>query len=327
MERIPPKDRFNHHADSGSTPPELLHEALRRFGLNPEKCELRKLSGGFMNANFVARGEGRPIVLRVYATDMRTAQKEFDLLRFLEFHPVSSPKVFDRFEVQGRPVVVMEYLDGVTLEEKLSSGETFDPRLYEDIGRELGRVHNIRFARAGFIGPGMKLSMEFDNFSRFLGQFIDRTLKDLESRPDKLSLESNARFRRLFEDKWDLVIRTEIAPQLAHCDFNPKNILISRDRDPKVLGIIDWEFSDSGNGLIDLGNFFRFFYDYPDEARGRFVAGYRSVNDGLSAEWEEAARLIDLGNMCGFLERREDYQKSFRTARAVITSTLAHFGY
>ena len=94
-----------------------------------------------------------------------------------------------------------------------------------------------------------------------------------------------------------------------------------------VLAVLDWEFCVSGNGLIDLGNFFRFSYDYAPDAHEHFEKGYRSVNSQLPMTWTDAARLLDLGNMCSFLERKEDYQESFRTARAVINSTLHHFGY
>ena len=57
-----------------------------------------------------------------------------------------------------------------------------------------------------------------------------------------------------------------------------------------------------------------------------FVAGYRSVDADLPANWLDVAKLIDLGNMCSFLARPEDYEQSFRTARTVIESTLEHFG-
>ncbi|PWU17442.1 MAG: hypothetical protein C5B49_08850 [Bdellovibrio sp.] len=221
----------------------------------------------------------------------------------------------------------MEYLDGITLEDRILSGDSLDPDIYDEIGRELGAIHKIHFDRPGFIGPKMAIDGEFDNFSAFIGRFIERTLQNLEDTPEKLDLETNKRFRRLIEDKWDLVVQTERVHQLAHCDFNPKNILISKNRIPTVIGIIDWEFADSGNGLIDIGNFFRFPYDYSADARARFMKGYQESNRDLHPEWETASRLIDLGNMCGFLERKEDYQKSFRTARAVIKSTLDHFGY
>jgi Ser/Thr protein kinase RdoA (MazF antagonist) len=124
-----------------------------------------------------------------------------------------------------------------------------------------------------------------------------------------------------------MVLETEVVRQLVHCDFNPKNILVSKESDPKVLAILDWEFSWVGNGLMDFGNFFRFSYDYPPEAREAFVRGYRNVKSELPENWNEISRIIDVGNMCFFLERQEDYQESFRTARAVIDSTLEYFGY
>lgn len=327
MEHIPAKDRFNQNIKSVSTPVEVLHGALQQFGMNPKNCELRQLSGGFMNANFLATGEAKRVVLRVYATDAKTAQREFDLLQFLKTYPVTTPAVFAIFEIHQRSVVVMEYLDGMTLEDRILDGRSLDLSIYRDIGRELGQIHKIHFKHTGFIGPKIKIGAEFENFSVFIGQFIKRTLKDLEERPDKLDLETNRRIRQLVEEKWDSVVQTEFAPQLVHCDFNPKNIMVSKDEIPKVLGIIDWEFTASGNGLIDIGNFFRFSYDYPIEARARFVDGYKDVNPNLHEDWDLGSRLLDLGNMCGFLERKEDYQKSFRTARAVLKATLEHFGY
>jgi Ser/Thr protein kinase RdoA (MazF antagonist) len=114
---------------------------------------------------------------------------------------------------------------------------------------------------------------------------------------------------------------------LVHCDFNPKNILVSRPPGCAVLGIIDWEFCVSGNGLIDIGNFLRFPYDYAATAADSFIAGYLMQHPTLPANWRDVSLLLDLGNMCGFLERQEDYQRTFRTARTVVRSTLAHFGY
>jgi len=326
MERIHPKERFSHNSRSLSVPAPLLQEALEKNGLNPQAFTLTQLSGGFMNANFLADGQGPKFVLRVYSTDSHFARKEFDLLKFLESRPMKTPKVFGYCELQGRPVVLMEYLAGMTLEDRLLNGPPVDLELFEAVGRELGAIHLVTFDRAGFIGPKMEIGTEFENFTEFVGRFIERTLNDLESQPQKIELESVRRFRKLVQDKWHIAVKTEKLHQLAHCDFNPKNILVSCDRS-EVTGVIDWEFSDSGNGLIDIGNFFRFSYDYPPGARERFIGGYQSINANLPVNWEEASLLVDLGNMCGFLERKEDYQKSFRTARAVVKSTLDHFKY
>lgn len=149
----------------------------------------------------------------------------------------------------------------------------------------------------------------------------------LLTRPERLSVELNHRLQRLVHDTWPLVSETEPKRQLVHCDFNAKNLLVSAGPSTALLAVIDWEFCLAGNGLGDLGNFFRFEYHYPSAAREMIVDGYRSVNPELPANWFDVAKLIDLASMCSFLERREDYQKSFRTARTVIESTLGHFGY
>lgn len=143
MEKIPPKERFNQNAHGVSISDDFLLEILSEFGVNPAAFELKPLSGGFMNANFLASGADRQLVLRISASELPVAQMEFDLLRFLETHHVSTPKVFAQFEVRGRPVVVMEYLDGMTLEDRLLEGRPLDLDIFEAIGKELAAIHSI----------------------------------------------------------------------------------------------------------------------------------------------------------------------------------------
>src|SRR5207237_962672 len=162
-------------------------------------------------------------------------------------------------------------------------------------------IHRIKFAEAGFIGPRLSIGGEYDNFAVFLKDFIERTLSMLLTRSDRLDETTNQRLLRLVQDKWPVVERTEPRRQLAHCDFNPKNLLVSRGSPVRLLAVIDWEFCLSGNGLGDLGNFFRFEYDYPADARAALAAGYTSVADSdLPENWVDVARLMDIGNMCSF---------------------------
>jgi fructokinase len=279
-----------------------------------------------MNANFVATIDGERFVVRVYSTDALTADRECDLLTFLASTAVAVPRVLARCEVEHRPVAILEFIDGVTLEDRLLGGGGLAAWIYHDIGVQLAHIHRITFPRTGFVWPKVAIGHEYDDFSIFLREFIDRTLSMLLVRQDRLSLDLNHRFQRLVRDQWPLVSDTEPRRQLVHSDFNPKNVMIA-GREDAVLAIIDWEFCLSGNGLGDLGNFFRFEYDYPSGARAALVEGYTSVNGKLPAKWFDVAKLIDLGAMCGFLERHEDYQESFRTARVVIESTLEYFGY
>ena len=327
MEKIHPKERFSHNERSATTSDDFLNEAVLASGMDPRRTETRRLSGGFMNSMFLATSGAQRLVLRIYATDMATARREFDLLRLLANRAISTPKVHALLEVRQRPLVVMEYLEGTTLEERLLSSEPPSLDVYAAIGRELAAIHRITFEKGGFLGPGAQPDGRYDLFSVFLYGYIETTLKALECRPDRLNLATNRRLQQLVKGKWPLVLSTEPRRQLVHTDFNPKNIMIAPGAAPKIAGIVDWEFCLSGNGLIDLGNFFRFAYDYPEGAKQKLLEGYREAGGELPSVWEDVARLLDLGNMCSFLERREDYQKSFHTAHVVIQATLDHFGY
>jgi Ser/Thr protein kinase RdoA (MazF antagonist) len=278
-----------------------------------------------MNANFMVAGGDKKFVFRVYSSNRVTAERERDVLQFLRSYPVKTPEPFALLEAQGRPITVLEYVDGITLEDKILSEEPIDPSLYQDIGRQLAQIHCIHFDETGFIGPKMAIGKEYEDLGHFIRWFIEKTLNEVPA--ERLDSVTRERFKKLVRDKWDLVAQTEPRRQLVHTDFNPKNILLSKGPEQTVLAVVDWEFCVSGNGLIDLGNFFRFSYDYTPDAPEHFEIGYRSVNSQLPFNWADAARLLDLGNMCSFLERKEDYQESFRTARAVIKSTLEHFGY
>jgi aminoglycoside phosphotransferase (APT) family kinase protein len=325
MEKIPAKDRFSKHAKISEVSPETLNDAISRFGLSPQECEVRLLAGGFMNANFIVACGDKKFVFRVYSTDKSTAEREKDVLQFLRSYPVKVPQVFASFEAHGRPITVLEYIDGITLEDKILSGEPIEPHLYVEIGRQLAQIHSIHFGEAGFIGPKLTIGKEYEDFNLFIRQYVENTLNEIPA--ERLDTNTRDSLRKLLEDKWPLILQTEPLRQLVHTDFNPKNILVSKGQNTKVLAILDWEFCLSGNGLIDLGNFFRFSYDYSPDTHQHFENGYRSVNGQLAPDWIDTRLLLDLGNMCSFLVRKEDYPQSFRTARVVIKSTLDHFGY
>lgn len=326
MPFVPPKDRFSTHAKSVNVHPNLLRDAVSQFGRPAEEASFERLSGGFMNANYLATIGDERLLVRVYSTTTHTADRECDLLTFLGDQDVSVPRVLARMQIRDAPVALLEFIDGITLEARLLAGG-LPPQVFGQIGAQLAAIHRITFAEPGFLGPRLTIGGEYDNYAYFLKQYIERTLSMLLTRPDRLDLDTNEKLRCLIRDRWALVERFEPRRQLVHCDFNPKNLLVSAGASASLLAVIDWEFCLSGNGLGDLGNFFRFEYDYPDVAREAFAAGYRSVAPDLPPDWPDVGRLIDVANMCSFLERTEDYQKSFRTARIVIQTTLTHFGY
>ncbi len=197
MQFIHPRERFSQHAGSLSVGPSILTGALKAFGRPAGEAECQRLPGGFMNANFLATIGRERFVVRVYSTDAATADRECDLLSLLASTAVAVPRVLTRCEVDGRPVVILEFIDGVSFEEHLLSGGASTAQLYRDIGAQLAHVHRITFPRSGFVGPEVAIGREYDDFSQFLRQFMDRTLSMLRARPGRLNLDLNRRFQRL----------------------------------------------------------------------------------------------------------------------------------
>ncbi|MCX6123592.1 MAG: aminoglycoside phosphotransferase family protein, partial [Proteobacteria bacterium] len=281
------------------------------------------LSGGFMNANFLVRSSKGDFVFRVYSSDRVTAEREMDMLGHLEKFKVLAPLHIDLVEMNGCQIGVISYIEGETLEDVMLRKSTLKSDIFFKIGRHLAEIHKITFERTGFIGPKVNVGHQYENFGWFIKGFVRSTMEQLSD--DRLDLSTRERVLKLVDDQWDKIVPQEQLKQLVHCDFNPKNIMVTRSG--SLAAILDWEFCVSGNGLSDIANFFRFSYDYPTGSEDEFVAGYQSSGGLVPAKWCEAAKLLDLGNMCSFLERSEDSQKSFRTARVVVQSTLEQFGY
>lgn len=325
MPMIPPHERYNQHINKSDLALSLIEKSLVECGLNPQTPSIHKLSGGFQNSNYLVEANQQKIVLRFYSTDLNTALREIGILRFLKKREIKAPAVVDFFEIEGKPVAALEFVEGTSLQEKVLRSSHIEKKMFFLLGQELARIHCVELPRPGFIGPEMKIGNEYENFGSFLKGYIIAVFKSVSS--DRLESSIRDRLLKLVEDKWPVVLTTEPASHLVHCDFNPKNIMVSTSDTPVVTGVLDWEFSLSGNGHIDIGNFFRFPYDYPESAQETFIEGYKSIQGGLSENWKEVSMLMDLGNMASFMERKEDYQKTFQTARAVINSTLNYFGY
>ena len=170
MQFILARERFSKHAKSLSCSAQVLHAAVSRYGRSPQNCRFQRLSGGFMNANYLVSGDDERFVLRVYSTDVITADRECDLLRALASTPVLAPRALANFQVENRPVAILEFIDGITLEDLLLSGEPIPADLYSEIGRQLAEIHRITFPTAGFIGPQLTIGGEYEEFAAFLAE-------------------------------------------------------------------------------------------------------------------------------------------------------------
>ncbi|WP_264373122.1 phosphotransferase family protein [Pelagibius marinus] len=124
----------------------------------------------------------------------------------------------------------------------------------------------------------------------------------------------------------------DLDPQarLVHCDFDPSNILLTRDGPEggdswRLAAVIDWEFALAGTPLIDLGHLLRPPQgDIPGFAEA-LAAGYREAGGELPGEWRAAAKLLDLLAWLDFLNRPGDHPRLFADARRMIEDALVRW--
>ena len=127
--------------------------------LNGRYRIIRVLGRGGMGTVYLARHEELDSVLAIkeisapnvedeaYKLALEACRKEAKLLRQLR-HP-NLPEVTDAFVEDGRFYLVMEYIDGVTLETKLreAQGHPLDPRQVAEWGLQitevLGYLHHL----------------------------------------------------------------------------------------------------------------------------------------------------------------------------------------
>jgi aminoglycoside phosphotransferase (APT) family kinase protein len=333
-ETIAPNERFNISVHA-ATVSEIEGELIGGY-FYPDHIveEAQLLKGGYSNANFLLTTETHPkypseTMVRVNSFGPETARREISILEIARKAGVKVPQVYSFIEdAGGRAAIHMEFVKGTLLSDLLLSADKnsdlIDAAL-KSAGEQLAKIHGISFDEAGLFSESGLIEHVFTDFPGESKSFIVNPL--LAKAGERMGSHAQE-VLSLIDEHWKEVhdsyqLYTDLSgPRLIHCDFNPKNIIVSDDG--KVT-ILDWEYSMSGHPLVDFGNFFRFIEDYPEGANKIFVDAYRAAGGLLPNDWERSARLSDLVSMCSFLNQEEEYTATFTTAKLVIRRSLKWF--
>jgi Ser/Thr protein kinase RdoA (MazF antagonist) len=318
---VPAEDRYDRREGLGSMSLEDVASIAGRCFPGRTPRRVSQLAGGYSNANYLVDLGAERFVLRFFLGGEEAGEREIGALRLARSHGVAVPQVVDYQTHEGRAVAVLEFVEGMLLSKLLQSRPEDSETIFFNVGQELARIHAVKFPGAGLFGASGEITEELPDVCAAARQYLLGPLAGIAGQ--RLGSELTERVRQIVDEHWHLVNTTCLSPALVHCDFNPKNILVSEGADRRVAAILDWEFSMSAHAIIDLGNFFRFEQeDYPPGSRAAFLQGYSSGGGILPSAWERAARLVDLTSMLAFLSRPQESPKTFRTARKVIERTL-----
>lgn len=181
----------------------------------------RELIGKGLTSEVFAWGAGRVLKLFYEWAPRWRAEREFDITRAVHRAGLPAPAVFEVVEVDGRPGIVFERVDGPSLL------KVFERKPWQLLrgARLLAELH----ARLHEHPAASELPKQAEQFERWIAAAKDCS-------------EDQLRAAR------ECVARAEDGNVTCHGDFHPENILMSA-RGPVI---IDWGVASRGNAVADV---------------------------------------------------------------------------
>ncbi|WP_448042892.1 phosphotransferase family protein [Bradyrhizobium liaoningense] len=290
-----------------------LDDYLRSWLGGAARTEVERTSGGMSNPTyFVTRGDWRAVLRKQPGSALMPSahaiDREYRVLTALQGSDVKTPRPYryceDR-EILGTPFYLMEWLDGRVFQEFALNGLTPVERTecYRSMCATLAAIHRLDYQKLGlgdFGRPGNYFARQFARWSSQWQQF-----------------------RRGDDDNPDLdkIVRWlgERVPEsqtlaLCHGDFRIANVMFDA-KEPRVIGVLDWELSTLGHPLVDLAFNSQAYQMAPDENGG--LLGLALDELGIPPEQDYLERYYELS---GAQERLGRFHQVFAMFRGAVGS-------
>src|SRR5215472_2846440 len=207
-----------------------------------------RFAGGQSNPTYRLRAGSGDYVLRrkppgPLLPSAHAVDREFRVMRALADTAVPVPRVYALCEVDaviGTAFYVMEHLDGrIFWDQRLPGIPAHERRaMFLSMNRVIADLHSVDYAALGledFGRPGNYLARQIARWSR------QYRASETEQQPAMEALI-----------EWlPAHLPPEGAAAIVHGDYRMDN-LIFHPREPRVIGVLDWELSTIGDALADF---------------------------------------------------------------------------
>ena len=233
-----------------------LKDWMNSIHKSVEEVKILQFQGGMSNPTFLVQSEQKKYVLRKkppgkLLPKAHAVDREFKVMSALGNTDVPVPKMIgycDNPEIIGTEFFLMEYIEGRIITSPAMEGYSNIERrnVYVSLARTLAKLHNIDYLSVGLQSFGRPEGYLARQVTLWSNQY-KRSKEDLKIKVDfkKMDLLSE---RLQFKS----IIPDEIS--IAHGDYRLGNTIV-HGKDPKIIGILDWELSTIGHPLADLGYF------------------------------------------------------------------------
>jgi aminoglycoside phosphotransferase (APT) family kinase protein len=290
-----------------------LDEYLKGWlgGVDPTQVE--RTQGGMSNPTyFITRGEWRAVLRKqpgnVLMPSAHAIDREYRVLTALQGTSVPTPKPYryceDR-EIVGTPFYLMEWLDGRVFSDFATPGLVREQRaeLFRSMCTALAAIHRLDYQAIGlgdFGKPGNYFARQLNRWSTQWTQF---------RRGD----DDNPALDRMVHWLAERLPESETIT-LCHGDFRIANVIF-HEKEPRVVGVLDWELSTLGHPLVDLAFNSQAWRMAPDENGG--LLGLPLQELGIPSERDYLELYYGLS---GATERLTRFHQVFAMFRGAVGS-------
>ena len=287
------------------------------------------VSGGLANTNYRVSLAGRdapsePIVVRFYTREPEACAREAALLRLVANRvPVPQALYVEPTTASfDYPYIALSWMDGVPLLDALPTLPAEEaPTLAAALGAVAARIGSFTFEAAGFLDADLtireRLTIGPEGLRGWLGEMLAGRAGE------RLGAELTARLLRQIDRCADEAAPLAGQRALIHADYKDGNILVRRDPDGwRVTAVLDWEFAFVGASVFDLGSLLRREATLPPGFADACVAAYRAEGGFAPANWRRMTLLMDLINLCDFLNSPHPRAAMLADITALVGGTV-----
>ena len=210
--------------------------------------EIKQFKGGQSNPTYLLITPDKKYVLRKkplgnLLKSAHAVDREYHVITALNEmkFPVPKPYLFcEDNSIIGTEFYVMEFLEGRIFWDLDMPQSNHDERaaIYDDLNRILAKLHNYDYEKLGL--------SDFGRAGNYFSRQVSRWSKQYKASEIQSIPEMDYLISWLPEN-----IPKEESIAVVHGDYRLDNLII-HPKEPKIIGVLDWELSTIGNPLGDF---------------------------------------------------------------------------
>lgn len=324
-----PEALWERRASYVTVGPDALGRLVRRgVGRDDIVCHTL-LTAGKCNTNWrVELSDGTSLVVRIYERDAAACRRDCRITELVAA-TVPVPQMLgvldEAAEAGGRPVAIFEWVAGHKPWEIFEAGDAAAcEQLARALGAALAPIGDCKsFSHHGLLDAELDYRRRFVSIQSSFLDLIGWSLSDGRA-GERLGPQLAARLEDFARQRAPTLEVLEGDYRLVHGDYKLSNLLVRpRAGRWEVAAVLDWEFAFAGSPLSDIAILLRHEDVFPSGFAASFAAGFRDAGGQLPDNWRELTRLLDLMNLCGFLNASQHRERLFATARRLVEETIA----